>query len=110
MNIAKYSDRVHMARTQELASASPPYERVPNILRYSFSNLFIIYTLISNGGISNAYSWHLQAWSTFNLATVYVKSIVSNDRLTYYYTRKAPPFAEMLTNFNARKVTLHLQS
>ena len=98
MNIAKYSERVHMARTHELASASPPYERVPNILRYSFSNLFIIYPLISNGGggggFSNAYSWHLQAWSAFNLATVYVKSTVSNDRSTYYYTRKAPPFAD----------------
>ena len=71
MNIVKYSERVHMA--------SPPYERVPNILRYSFNNLFIIYPLISNGGISNTYSWHLQAWSTFNLAKIYVKSIVSND-------------------------------
>ena len=40
MNIVKYSERVHMARTHELASASPPYERVPNILRYSFNNLF----------------------------------------------------------------------
>ena len=65
-----------MARTHELANASPPYERVPNILRYSFNNLFIIHPLINNGEISNAYSWHLQ---TFNLATIYVKSIVSND-------------------------------
>ena len=78
MNIVKYSERVHMARTHELASASPPYERVPNILRYSFNNLFIKNPLISNGEISNTYSWHLQAWSTFNLATIYVKSIVSN--------------------------------
>ena len=66
MNIVKYSERVHMARTHELASASPPYERVPNILRYSFNYPFIMYPLISNGGISNAYSWHLQAWSTLN--------------------------------------------
>ena len=79
MNIVKYSERVHMARSNELASASPPYERVPNILRYSFNSIFIIYPLISNGGISNAYSWHLQAWSIFNLATIYVKNIVSND-------------------------------
>ena len=64
-----------MTRTHELASASPPYERVPNILQYSFNNLFIIYPLISNGGISR----HLQAWPIFNLATIYVKSIVSND-------------------------------
>ena len=51
MNIVKYSERVHMARTHELASASPPYERVPNILRFSYNNLFIVYPLISNGGI-----------------------------------------------------------
>ena len=68
-----------MARTHKLASASLPYERVPNILRYSFNNLFIIYPLISNGGISTAYCWHLQARWTFNLATIYVESIVSND-------------------------------
>ena len=79
MNIVKYSERVHMARTHELASASPPYERVPNILRYSFNNLFIIYPVISNGGILTAFSCHLQTWSTFNLVTIYVKSIVSND-------------------------------
>ena len=35
-----------MARMHELASVSPPYERVPNILRYTFNNLFIIYPLI----------------------------------------------------------------
>ena len=68
-----------MARTHELASASPLYERVQNILRYSFNNLFIIYPLISNGVISTAYPWYPQAWSTFNLATIDVKSIVSND-------------------------------
>ena len=33
-----------MARTHELASTSPPYERVMNnILRYSFNNLFIVF-------------------------------------------------------------------
>ena len=78
MNIIKYSEQVHMSRTHELGSASPPFERVPNIIRYSSNNLFIIYPLIINGGVSNAYSWHLQAWLTFNLATIYVKSIVSN--------------------------------
>ena len=69
MNIVKYSERVHMGRTHELASASPPYERVPNISRYSFNDLFIIYPLISNGGVANAYSWNLQPWSTFNLSS-----------------------------------------
>ena len=86
-----------MARTHELVSASSPYELVPNILRYSFNNLFIIYPFISNGEISNAYSWHLQAWSTFNFATIYVKIIISNTRLS----------REMFTNVNARNVTLH---
>ena len=45
MYIVKYSERVNMARMLQLASASPPYERVPNILRYTFNNLFIIYPL-----------------------------------------------------------------
>ena len=31
-----------MANDAELASASPPYERVPNISQYSFNKLFII--------------------------------------------------------------------
>ena len=30
-----------MTRMHKLASATPPYERVPNILRYTFNNLFI---------------------------------------------------------------------
>ena len=45
MYIVKYSDQVHIARMHELASASLPYERVLNILRYTFNNLFIIYPL-----------------------------------------------------------------
>ena len=45
MYIVKYSERVHMARMDELAIASPPYERVPNVFRYTFNNLFIIYPL-----------------------------------------------------------------
>ena len=32
MYIVKYSDLVHMARMHQLASASPPYKRVPHIL------------------------------------------------------------------------------
>ena len=50
-----------MARTHELAFASLPYERVPNILRYSFNNLFIIYPYIRNGMFVIACSWHIQA-------------------------------------------------
>ena len=41
MYIVKYLERVHMARMRELASASPPYEQVPNILRY-LTNLITI--------------------------------------------------------------------
>ena len=32
MNVENYSERVHIARTHELASESQPYERVPNCL------------------------------------------------------------------------------
>ena len=32
-------------RTHELASASPPYERVPIISQYTFNNIYIIYLL-----------------------------------------------------------------
>ena len=39
MNVENYSERVHIARTHELASESQPYERVPNCLRFSFNNL-----------------------------------------------------------------------
>ena len=45
MYIVKYSERVDMARMHKLASASPPYERVPNILRNTFTVL--LYTVIS---------------------------------------------------------------
>ena len=45
MYIVKYSARVHMAGTHELASASPLYERVPDISQSTFNNLFIIYNL-----------------------------------------------------------------
>ena len=61
MNVKNYSERVHMARTHELASESQPYERVPNILRFSFNNHFItcIYPKVRNGRFVNAYSRHL---------------------------------------------------
>ena len=37
MYIVKYSERVHMVRMHELASASPPYDRVPNIYIVKYS-------------------------------------------------------------------------
>ena len=57
MNVKNYSGRVHMAWTHELASESQPYERVPNILRFSFNNLFItcIDPKVRNGRFVNAF-------------------------------------------------------
>ena len=49
-----------MARMHELASASPPYERVPNILRYTFNNLFIIYPLNGYFTIDSAPIYNIQ--------------------------------------------------
>ena len=46
-----------MARMHELASASPPYERVPNILRHTVNNLFIIYPYKSLFTTDNASTW-----------------------------------------------------
>ena len=40
-----------MVRMHKLASASRPYERVPNILRYTFNNLFMPPTLKKWGHI-----------------------------------------------------------
>ena len=66
-----------MARMHELASASPPYERVPNILRYIFNNLFIIYPLNSYFKIDNASIYRIQDHPAFHFAIVYVKIIPS---------------------------------
>ena len=56
-----------MARMQELASASPPYERVPNILRYTVNNLFIIYPENSHFTIDNASTWISKTMRSFSL-------------------------------------------
>ena len=66
-----------MARMHELASASPTYERVPNILRYTFNNLFIIYPLNSYFTINNASIYRIQDHSAFHFAIVNVKTIIS---------------------------------
>ena len=41
MYIVKYSELVHMAEMHSQARASSPYELVPNILRYTFNNLYL---------------------------------------------------------------------
>ena len=45
MYIVKYSELVHMAEMHSQGRASSPYELVPNILRYTFNNLYIFYNL-----------------------------------------------------------------
>ena len=56
-SIVKYSEQVHMARMHELVSASPPYERVPNILLYTFNNLFSSPELLGSKGELIVYPW-----------------------------------------------------
>ena len=43
MYIIIYSELVHIAEMHSQARASSPYELVPNILRYTFNNLYILY-------------------------------------------------------------------
>ena len=91
MYIVKYSERVHMARMHELASASPPYERVPNILRYTFNNLFIIYPLNSYFTIDNASIYRIQDHPAFHFTLVNVKTIISSAIEGYSCSHEAPP-------------------
>ena len=67
-----------MARMHKLASASPPYERVPNILRYTFKNLFILYPLNSYFTIDNAIIYRIQDHPAFHFVIVNVKTIISS--------------------------------
>ena len=80
-----------MARMHELASASPPYERVPNILRYTFNNLFIIYPLNSYFRIDNAAIYRIQDHPAFHFAIVNVKTIIPSALGGYSCSREAPP-------------------
>ena len=62
MYIVKYSELVHMARIHELASASPPYERVPNI--------YDIHSITYNGyfTIDSAPIYNIQDHLAFHFA------------------------------------------
>ena len=93
MYIVKYSERVHIARMHELASASPPYELVPNILRYTFNNLFIIYPLNSYFTILfyDASIYRIQDHPAFHFAIVNVKTIISSALGGYSCSSEAPP-------------------
>ena len=80
-----------MARMHELASASPPYERVPNILRYTFNNFFIIYPLNSYFTIDNVSIYRIQDHPAFHFAIVNVKTSISSALEGYSCSREAPP-------------------
>ena len=73
MYIIKCSAQVHMAKMHKLASASPPYERVPNILQYTFNNLFSIY--LYNGSDTTK---HIKVCPTFYFATHNVNTIINS--------------------------------
>ena len=64
-----------MARMHELASASPPYERVPNILQYAFNNLFIIYPLNGYFTIDSAPIYNIQDHPAFILPQLMSKQL-----------------------------------
>ena len=91
MYIVKYSERVHMARMHELASASPPYELVPNILRYTFNNLFILYPLNGYFTIDSAPFYNIQDHRAFHFALVNVKIIISSALAGYSCSPETPP-------------------
>ena len=90
-----------MARMQGLASASPPYERVPNILRYTFNNLFIIYPLNKFFTIDNASFYRIQDHPAFHFTIVNVTTIISSALGGYSCSREAPPmWRETVNNVN----------
>ena len=80
-----------MARMHELVSASPPYERVPKILRYTFNNLFIIYPLNSYFRIDSAPTYNIQDHTAFHFALVNVKTIISSALAGYSCSPETPP-------------------
>ena len=93
MYILKYSEQVHMAKMHKLASASLPYEQVPNILRYTFNNLFIIYPLNGNFTIDSAPIYNIQDHLAFHFALVNVKTIISSTFAGYSAHPKLRPLA-----------------
>ena len=80
-----------MARMHWLASASPPYERVPNILGYTFNNLFIIYPFNGYFTIDSAPIYNIQDHPAFHLAIVNIKTIISSALAGYYCSPETPP-------------------
>ena len=80
-----------MARMHELASASPPYERVPNILRYTFNNLFIIYPINGYFTIDSAPIYNFQVHPAFHFALVNVNTIISSALAGCSCSPETPP-------------------
>ena len=80
-----------MARMHELASASPPYERVPNILRYTFNNLFIIYPLNGYFTIDSAPIYNTQDHPAFHFVLVNVKTNISSALAGCSCSSETPP-------------------
>ena len=79
---------------QELASASPPYERVPNILRYTFNNLLIIYPLNGYFTIYSASIYNIQDHQAFHFVLANVKTIISSALAGYSCSPETPPIGE----------------
>ena len=84
-----------MARNNALASAAPPYERVLNILRYTFNNLFITYPLNGYFTIDSAPIYNIQDHPAFRFALVNVKTIIFS---AFLLTRNSAHWREMLNN------------
>ena len=80
-----------MARMHELASASQPYELVPNILRYTSNNLFIIYPLNGYFMIASAPICISQEQLAFHFAVANVKTIISSALAGYSFSPETPP-------------------
>ena len=79
-----------MARIHELASESPPYELVPNILRYTFNNLFIIYPLNDYFMIDSAPNYNIQDHPAFHFDLANVKTIISIALAGYSCSSETP--------------------
>ena len=80
-----------MAEMHSQALASSPYELVPNILRYTFNNLFIIYPVNGYFTIDNAPIYNIQDNPAFHFALVNVKTIISSTLSGYSCSSETPP-------------------
>ena len=80
-----------MARMHELPSASPPYERVPYILRHTFNKLFIIYPLNGYFTIESSPIYNIQDHPAFHFALVNVETIISSALAGYSCAPETPP-------------------